>query len=248
MSNNQQLRFALAVTTTACLAIILDTIPADAITFKEATKANINFFSGSEQVGKGIFEYSAEPIEGTFVFAPEDTVFFDRDLASIPESIIPGEIVPIESIFIDRSEDLRLVTNLAVSIRGADFEYSQTPLGFGDSFGDVLLFEPTNMSIYPPGSEALQEISTGDPRRPNLTRNSRWFLGDTGGIPERQLSINSDGTYVGFDLNVPSNAPDFPPSGTYVATAVPEPLTILGTGTALGFGAFFKRKLRLRQK
>lgn len=38
--------------------------------------------------------------------------------------------------------------------------------------------------------------------------------------------------------------------GLYITnvTAVPEPLTLLGTGTALGFGTFFKRELSKKQK
>lgn len=33
-----------------------------------------------------------------------------------------------------------------------------------------------------------------------------------------------------------------------IPTAVPEPLTMLGVGTALGFGSFFKRELKRKQK
>lgn len=37
-------------------------------------------------------------------------------------------------------------------------------------------------------------------------------------------------------------------NGTWIATTIPEPLTILGTGAALGFGAVFKKQLLKKQK
>ncbi len=37
-------------------------------------------------------------------------------------------------------------------------------------------------------------------------------------------------------------------SNNEVFEAVPEPLTLLGAGTALGFGTFFKRELSKKQK
>lgn len=37
-------------------------------------------------------------------------------------------------------------------------------------------------------------------------------------------------------------------SGTSPSAAVPEPLTILGVGTALSFGALFKRELAKKQR
>lgn len=63
---------------------------------------------------------------------------------------------------------------------------------------------------------------------PNLTRND--------GI---KIQFGPDGFNVGID-NI-----EFTVSST---TAVPEPITLLGAGTALGFGTFFKRKLGQKRK
>jgi hypothetical protein len=41
---------------------------------------------------------------------------------------------------------------------------------------------------------------------------------------------------------------EFSPSSQEVEVQVPEPLTILGTATAAGFGAFFKRELKKNKK
>ena len=35
---------------------------------------------------------------------------------------------------------------------------------------------------------------------------------------------------------------------SFTQTAIPEPLTILGAGTAAGFGAFFKHQLNRKKK
>jgi choice-of-anchor A domain-containing protein len=50
------------------------------------------------------------------------------------------------------------------------------------------------------------------------------------------VAPNNGNTPVGFEGNLPEPA------------AVPEPLTILGSGMALGFGAFFKRQQSKKQK
>ena len=52
----------------------------------------------------------------------------------------------------------------------------------------------------------------------------------------------------GFSITPASPPPDAPTPTFGVLAAVPEPLTILGTGTAIGFGAFFKRQTSKKQK
>lgn len=74
----------------------------------------------------------------------------------------------------------------------------------------------------------------------------RWFLGD-GDFGEYTLSLRfssssdvfGEGTWSQFFI---FSEPPIEGSGTWTATLVPEPLTLLGTLTAVGFGAFFKRK------
>jgi hypothetical protein len=60
------------------------------------------------------------------------------------------------------------------------------------------------------------------------------------------LSSESDnsatGTWTAQIPSLDSNQPNYK-SGTFTATAIPEPLTILGSITAVVFGVAFKRKL-----
>ena len=89
-----------------------------------------------------------------------------------------------------------------------------------------------------------------------MIRNNNWFIGDTSILglppynsnPETFMSLDIDptsnltsggGSWFTFDSN--SN---YLSSGSFIATAVPEPLTVLGSLTAMGFGIAFKRKSR----
>ena len=56
------------------------------------------------------------------------------------------------------------------------------------------------------------------------------FTATSDSTPISIIGVSSPSTYIGLD-------------NVSVVRSVPEPLTILGTGTAIGFGATFKRKL-----
>lgn len=79
------------------------------------------------------------------------------------------------------------------------------------------------------------------------------FKGSDLGIPKKyDYDLTVEGTYdpkkmkVTFDKVQSINKDNRKDAYGYTfKQAVPEPLTLLGTGTALGFGAFFKRQLNL---
>lgn len=79
----------------------------------------------------------------------------------------------------------------------------------------------------------------------SIPATGKWvFNGNT--IAEAGVSFTQVPRSVGsYTISIHSTAV---PTISIHSTAVPEPLTILGTGTALGFGAFFKRNLAEKKK
>lgn len=92
----------------------------------------------------------------------------------------------------------------------------------------------TNVTLtaYDIGNNILGTDSTG---------GSNFVGAGTGLLPNIFLSVTAnDIAYVTFsDSGNTYTVDDF----TFVSSAIPEPLTILGVGTASAFGTFFKRKL-----
>jgi hypothetical protein len=69
------------------------------------------------------------------------------------------------------------------------------------------------------------------------------------GLPITSLGIERDGFRNGqLVINAAMANEESSWAGIYYTKAVPEPLTILGSGVALGFGVLFKRKLGKHQK
>lgn len=204
------------------------------LTFQAATAGVLTFHSQGNQVGSGSFTYSSEPIAGTFVNLPRRFLFVP---ASDP---IPEGLFPISTISISADQNFRLVNRINLQISGANFSYSQSDLPAGEFFNDILLFQPPESSVFPPGPGGPFEIATGDPRSPGLWSSDRWFLGDKGGVPRQQLVLWGDGSFSGFDLSQVGVNPTL--GGAWKAEAVPEPMTILGWATAAGLGAAWKRQ------
>jgi hypothetical protein len=85
-----------------------------------------------------------------------------------------------------------------------------------------------------------------------------WADGQLGSpdVPNKNVTINVQGNVGNNSCNVTVLDPvttdscTFTPDGSFGSTIqpVPEPLTILGYATALGFGALFKREHSKRQK
>ncbi|WP_227875697.1 all3515 family Zur-repressed PEP-CTERM protein [Aphanothece sacrum] len=70
--------------------------------------------------------------------------------------------------------------------------------------------------------------------------------------PKMSIDKNYSATLKFVDINEDNGRTPWLESGEFTinfqAESVPEPLTILGVGTALGFGSFFKRKLGQKKK
>jgi hypothetical protein len=172
---------------------------------------------------------------------------------------------------------LRPATNFLNTIGNDELSIEITPInssaeGSGDFTG---LIGPSSTFTNPleltkqggagttadPWSYKLDEDETftfslnGNPL--SLTFKSESIFLGTKGTRSAQLEIcencfsDSFWTYEGtdtpasstFQLGVSGNAT----SGNVTSTAIPEPLTILGTGLALGFGGLFKSKSSKKQ-
>ena len=79
--------------------------------------------------------------------------------------------------------------------------------------------------------------------RTDIFEQEAWFFGDPF-FSENLLRIN--GSSLDRWIQVRDTV-EFS-NGTWTAAIVPEPITILGTATALGFGAMFKRKNTFNKK
>lgn len=74
----------------------------------------------------------------------------------------------------------------------------------------------------------------------------RWFEGTTLLHEELRFGAWNESLQVLITSTGDINLVDL--SSESLAVSVPEPLTLLGAGTALGFGTFFKRELSKKQK
>jgi hypothetical protein len=141
----------------------------------------------------------------------------------------PNAILPSIPPFFDNT----LVTNFIPNIRNIgqivmSFTQPQTQVAFalGTSSGVTTTFQ-----AFLGGS--LVESATA-PTDFNLSNNFFGFRDITFDAISVQAFSSGVSQPFGFDNMQLSTAPN----------PVPEPLTILGSATALGFGAFFKRKLK----
>lgn len=139
-----------------------------------------------------------------------------------------------------------------------------------DLFGAFLL-KTWNIQVSSPSLGDFQwsgDVSTNDPDAAlgQFVDGGDEFVGFGFGIVdenssnlEEVVALGVGFEYLGSDLNSPA----FPEEiGNFVGgflfnnvivtaaeiTVIPEPLTILGTATAIGFGAFFKRQINQKKK
>jgi len=233
-------------------SIALNTIGADlwlseranaaALTLQEATEAELSFsgFYGIPEqfsvlfTAVGSMKYSSTPLKGTFFFLPSDFLFLE-DPTDLPE-----DSFPIGSFSLTADQGYRLVTELNFVFPTSAYSYT-SDLTSGSSFRAVFLFRPTSTATFPPGDGALLYVSSGDPRRPGLVTLDSWFLGTPSG-GDRQLLISSGGGFFGFDNSPSSSTSIVWLDGTWKATAVPEPFSVLGTAAALMGGTYLKRR------
>ncbi|OKH22152.1 hypothetical protein NIES593_13190 [Hydrococcus rivularis NIES-593] len=251
----------------ALVGVALNVLPAQAVTFKDVTQGILTFevtgFSSYEPeipiTGQGTFEYSSEPIEGTFVLLSNGEFLFFNDPNDIPNPNDPAnplEFYLMDSLYIDRTQNLHFIKNVDISFSlGSRFSYTQTDLTSGSlSLYSTLLFEPPGSSSFPPGSGGLYSISGNDPRftPSSLLFEASWFLGYPLGADSYQLSLSNNGTVFGIVSDNLPNIVDF--DGTWTAEAIdssqpptvsvpePQPLVMLGASAALGVAVLSKRK------
>ncbi len=234
-------KFIAPLVSTFILGSILEAGTTLAVTFKDVTSGRLEFRdSQGIQIGNGSFEYTPDSVEGTFITGRSSSSSFQSFFITDP-SQLPLEFVLEDSFSIAASDDFRLVTNIEAQISGVDLDTIQfdSILDPGAPFINVLLFQPPETEFFPPGPGELLNISVGDPRIQGLFVGQGWFLTDVLFAPFSQYRIflNSNGDFDGF---LPPEAVTV--QGTWTAQAIPEPLTILGTATALGFGTLFKKK------
>ncbi len=153
--------------------------------------------------------------------------------------------------------------NSALPVSFGTFEFDKD-----SSFNvdEEVVFEVTNLQITTPlGSNYtlnnLIDLGSGDAELPVFVPSTNSILGlnfyfEEGDLqpgnlfviyffnPDIQEAIFTEG----FNLDSSSYSEaflfDVGDRGTYIAREVPEPLTILGVGTAIAFGTTFKRKLK----
>ncbi|MEQ8383508.1 MAG: PEP-CTERM sorting domain-containing protein [Coleofasciculus sp. A1-SPW-01] len=182
---------------------------------------------------------SASGAIGTFVaeiagFAPENQ--FGLYSANNPNNkalIFDGPSKPFDQAFITFFDngDIKVNNDLVAT-------------GFGDSFG-FYLHTPENNTFYTEDS-----LNNGNPQ-------ALVYQGDN--VTELKLDGLDSGTFVDTefifafeDKLFSSTDKDYNDSVVHLSgikpAAVPEPMTILGSALALGFGGLFKRERSKRQK
>jgi hypothetical protein len=107
------------------------------------------------------------------------------------------------------------------------------------------LSEPGYTTWWADGSRAPGQQRLARGSKPFIAENS-WFFGDPY-LGMRQLNLNnmefvSDKVWQGEWIQsiASQNGSN---EGRWIAVGAPEPLTILGASTAIGFGIFFRRKI-----
>jgi len=214
---------------------IFSQLPAQAaaLTLQEATEAKL-FFSGFEYpfnselsipfTAVGSMKYQDTPLEGSFYAIPQDVIF----LAG-PEDLPEGSS-PERSFTITADQGYRLVTELNFTFPDAAYSYT-SDLTYGSDVRNALLFRPPASPSFPSSGAALLQVNDGDGRNRSLFVMDYWFFGDS----NSPLLLYSTGTFWGSNGGGTL-------SGTWKATAVPEPFSVLGTAAALIGGTYLKRR------
>ncbi len=228
-------RFFIPLISTVVMGNIFKAQPTFAITFQETNQGSLSFYDNQgESIGNGFFEYSLNPINGSFLTFPSDAIFTQE-----PNQF--SDNFPLDSFSISLEDNFHLITNIQAQILGSDLTpIFDNQLISGNSFNTALLFNPLDSEFFIPNSEQIFSIGIGDSFSGTLSTTDGWLLTDSnsGNAADFQFFLSDDGSLSGFILE----SPEFV-GGTWTAQAVPEPLTIFGVGTAIAFGAGFKRKL-----
>ncbi|ACK68955.1 hypothetical protein PCC7424_0490 [Gloeothece citriformis PCC 7424] len=134
----------------------------------------------------------------------------------------------------------------AAAFQLTSFDFT-SPLGTTYTFSDIinLGFHAVSVPVFIPSTQKLVVLNVdyGEGNQIKSMKDSVFAFQKPGGMPFFDTfsfeNNNSTESFIDFDTLEVVNK-----TGSY--TIVPEPLTLLGVGTALSFGAFFKRKLSQR--
>ncbi len=227
-------RFFIPLISTVVMGNIFKAQPTFAITFQETNQGSLSFYDNQgKSIGNGLFKYSLNPIAGTFLTFPSDAIFTTE-----PSQF--SEKFPLDSFSISLEDNFHLITNIQAQILGSDLTpIFDNQLISGNSFNTALLFNPLDSEFFIPNSDQIFSIGIGDSFSGSLSTFDGWLLTDSnsGNAADFQVLLSDDGSLSG------SIFAERVGGGTWTAKAVPEPVTILGVGTAIAFGAGFKRKL-----
>ncbi|MDJ0507785.1 MAG: PEP-CTERM sorting domain-containing protein [Crocosphaera sp.] len=233
-------RVLIPLISTIVIGKILKAQPTFAITFEETNQGSLSFYNQGESIGNGSFEYTSNPITGTFLTFPDDAIF-TQDPNQFNDNF------PIDSFSISLEDNFHLITNIQAQILGSELSpIFDNQLISGNSFNTALLFNPLDSEFFIPNSDQIFSIGIGDAFSGTLSTFDGWLLTDSnsGNAADFQVLLSDDGRFFGFIVE----SPEFGVGGTWTAQAVPEPLTTLGVGTAIAFGAGFKRHLGKSKK
>ena len=184
-------------------------------------------------------------------------------LATIPANaasfkVVPGgtqlDSDPINDIATNVGETLSFIsqidtTGLSASLTSLEFEFSYDTTELNLEEVNILDDEVFDIAILPPVIDGMgistqtvtfTAFSTGQNPNTILDRDNLIFnvVGlQNDGLADIQASVIS-----AIDANNTDVTSLFQPPDRFEVQQVPEPLTILGSGTAIAFGTYFKRK------
>jgi hypothetical protein len=193
------------------------------------------------------------------------TVVLGSSLSAAPAqayNIIPGSTIDITGkAVLSSSGTLLSLSNSTVKARTGGFTASGPGLLTDIAVGSSVITPSITLSLFPNAPTYKGSIAAGLPlfKFPNANTVLEFFLtnptflvftkiGSTyvsppfgAGDTFAGVFKNTDGTFAGEGALTFQKLGN---GGSYSATiaVVPEPFTILGTATALGFGAFLKNK------
>lgn len=161
---------------------------------------------------------SGGTLTGTFDYETEGNVYSNWSFVSSPDALTGAAIAPFTNPFVyNTSNSTTGLDNSIFSVAGTDnsvvFERSQTPQLRALSF----LTEAGLSTLTTIGNSTSLLVDANDP----VSASYEYYV-NMGDLNEQLLGL-SGGTITSIE-------------------AVPEPLTILGAATAVGFGAAFKRR------
>lgn len=181
----------------------------------------LSLFNQNQKLGSVSFFYENQPFEGTFT---EEFLFMS------------------DSLSISENQDLHLVPeNIQITLLGNSLKLG---IGSGSGSGTSSFIQEyfwTPLDFTAPEKQLGPSAVWISGPEPDVFLRNSWFFGNTRGD---YFQLNHQKSWQFVDLS--GNPTPQSISGTWELSspskAIPEPLTILGTITALSIGSFLKRK------